>query len=145
MLRHIFYNCIDLLWLCWVFAAVQGLALCGESRPLSRCFARASHRGGFSCCRLQRTRASVAAAPRLESTGLIVVAHMPSFFMACEIFPDQGLNLCLPALASRFFTTESSGRLPQQYLWWQDNSGHEMNTWNLNNPKLCWDFSQIYR
>ena len=49
---------------------------------------------------------------------------MLRFFMACEIFPDQGLNLCLPALASRFFTTEPSGRLPQQYLWRQDNSGH---------------------
>ena len=56
------------------------------------------------------------AVPRLESTGLIAVAHMLRFFMACEIFPDQGLNLCLPALASRFFTTEPSGRLPQQYL-----------------------------
>ena len=34
-------------------------------------------------------------APRLQSTGSIVVVHRLSCCTSCEIFPDQGLNLCL--------------------------------------------------
>ena len=37
------------------------------------------------------------------------MAHRLSFFKGCGIFPDQGLNLS-PALAGRFFTTESQGK-----------------------------------
>ena len=37
-------------WLCWVFA-VRVFSRCGEQRLPSNCSARASHRGGFSCCR----------------------------------------------------------------------------------------------
>ena len=38
---------------------------------------------------------SAAAAPRFWSTGSAVVVHKPSCPMACEIFPNQGLNPCL--------------------------------------------------
>ena len=50
-----------------------------------------------AACRLQELwlRGSVVAAPRLESTGSVVVGHRLSCPEACEIFPDQGLNLCL--------------------------------------------------
>ena len=41
------------------------------------------------------SRASVAVAPRLQSTDSIVVAHGLSSSEACGIFPDQGSNPCL--------------------------------------------------
>ena len=44
---------------------------------------------------LQGTWASVAAVPGHWSTGSVVVVHGLSCLMACGIFPDQGLNLCL--------------------------------------------------
>ena len=51
---------------------------------------------GFSCCRARAlgTQASVAAAPRLYSTGSVVAAHRLSCSAACGISPDQGSNLC---------------------------------------------------
>ena len=45
---------------------------------------------------LQGALASVVVASRLQNTGSIVVAKGLSCSMACGIFPDQGLNLCLP-------------------------------------------------
>ena len=41
--------------------------------------------------------------------GFVVVAHGLSCPAACEIFPDQGLNTCPPALVG-FFTTEPPGK-----------------------------------
>ena len=38
---------------------------------------------------------SVVAAPRLQSTGSIVVAHGLSCSAGCGILQNQGLNLCL--------------------------------------------------
>ena len=38
---------------------------------------------------------SVVAAPRLQSTGSIVVAHGLSCSAGCGILPNQGLNPCL--------------------------------------------------
>ena len=46
------------------------------------------------------------AAPRLQSTGSIVMIPGPSCSMACGIIPDQGLNPMSPTLAGEFFTTE---------------------------------------
>ena len=43
---------------------------------------------------IERARASVVAAPRLCSTGSIVVVHGLSCSGACRIFLDQGSNLC---------------------------------------------------
>ena len=52
---------------------------------------------GSLACRLQQLQCvgSVVAALRLQSTGLIVVIHGLSCSVACQIFLDQGLNLCL--------------------------------------------------
>ena len=44
---------------------------------------------------LSATRASEAAAPSLQSTSSVVVVEGLSCITACEIFLDQGLNLCL--------------------------------------------------
>ena len=44
------------------------------------------------------------------STGSIVVAHGLSCSKACEIFPDQGLNLYLLYWQVGFFTTELPGK-----------------------------------
>ena len=61
------------------------------------CSVRASHCCGFSCCRPQAlgSWASVAAAPRLQSTVSIVVAQRLSCSTTCGIFLDQGSNPCL--------------------------------------------------
>ena len=78
------------LWPCWVFV-VRGL--------FSSCCAQASHCSGFSRCRagLQDTWASIVAhmgstvvAPRLQSTGSVVVVHGLSCSAAGKIFPNQG-------------------------------------------------------
>ena len=56
----------------------------------------------------------VAAAPRLESTGSLIVAHGLSCSVACGIFLDQGLKLCLLPLAGQFFTTEHHQGSPER-------------------------------
>ena len=55
----------------------------------------ASHCGGFSCCgaRARGHVGSVVAAPRLQSTGVVLEAHGRTCSSACGIFPDQGSNL----------------------------------------------------
>ena len=42
--------------------------------------------------------------------GSVIVAHGPSRSVACGILPDQGSNLCPPALAGRFSTTAPPGK-----------------------------------
>ena len=80
----------------WVFIAVQGL--------LPSCGVRASHCGGFSCCRAQALgcTASVVAAHGLSNCDsqslehrLNSVAHRFSCSKACGIFLYQVSNLCL--------------------------------------------------
>ena len=44
---------------------------------------------------LQGTQVSVAAAPGLQKTGSVVVAHELSCSTACDILSDQGSNPCL--------------------------------------------------
>ena len=62
----------------WFFSS------CAEKGLLSNCGPLASHWDDFSCCEAQSlgTRAS------------IVVVHGLSCSMSCEIFPEQGSNLC---------------------------------------------------
>ena len=91
-------------WQGWVFLATQAFSSCGEG-ILSSCGASASHCSGLSCCRawalgvqisvVAACGLKVAAACGLRSTGSVAVAHRPSFSVACGIFLDQGLNLCL--------------------------------------------------
>ena len=51
-------------WLRWVFVAARGLSLVAARGATLRCGGRASHCGGFSCCRARAlgAQASVAVA-----------------------------------------------------------------------------------
>ena len=81
---YLFIYLFIYFWLHWVFVAVHGLSLVAASRGYSslRCtgfslqwllllWSTGSRRAGFSSCGSQA-----------------------QLFMACGIFPDQGLNLC---------------------------------------------------
>ena len=61
-----------------------------------RCGVRASHCGGFSCCRARAlgAQASVVVARGLQSAGSVVVVHGLHCSAACGIFLDQGSNPC---------------------------------------------------
>ena len=67
------------------FSVLLGLFLSCSEQLLSRPGARASHCGGFSCCRAQA----------LASTHSVISVHGLSCSEARGIFPDQGLNPCL--------------------------------------------------
>ena len=58
-------------WLHWVFVAACRLSLVAESRATLCCGGRASHCGGFSCCRARAlgVRASVVVARGLSCRG----------------------------------------------------------------------------
>ena len=64
---------------------------------------------GFGLQYLQHV-SSIVVAPRLWSTDSIVLMHRLSCPTACRIFLDQGSNLCVPALAGKFFLTEPPGK-----------------------------------
>ena len=71
-------------WLCWVFVSVQGLSLVAAS-------------GGHSsslCSGLSLSRPLLLRSTGSRRAGSVVVAHGPSCFAACGIFPDQGSNPC---------------------------------------------------
>ena len=76
---------------------------CDGRGPLSSGDVLASHCSGFSCCRAHRAHRfqqlwhmrSGVAAPGLQSRGPIVMVRGLSCSVACEIFPNQGMNLCL--------------------------------------------------
>ena len=101
-----------------VFAAVGFFSSSSKWGLLSSCYILASHCGGFRG--LQGERASVVAAPRLQNTGSVAVAHRLRCFSTRGIFPDQGSNLCflnwqvdflpLNHQGSPFFTTEPPGK-----------------------------------
>ena len=74
------------------FLAMLGL-YCSTAFPslwraevFSSCSVWVFHCGGFSCCGAQ---ASAVAAPRLQSTGSVVVMHKLSCLAACGIFLYQ--------------------------------------------------------
>ena len=72
------------LWLCWVFVSVRGLSLVAAS-------------GGHSsswCAGLSLSRPLLLRSTGSRRAGSVVVAHGPSCFAACGIFPDQGSNPC---------------------------------------------------
>ena len=58
-------------WLCWVFVAACRLSLVATSGATLHCRGRASHCGGFPCCRARALGvwASVAVARGLSSCG----------------------------------------------------------------------------
>ena len=84
-----------------------GLCCCVPAAPgsfeqglLSSCGMQASHCGGVPCWDLWA----------LHTWASVVVMHGLSCPKACGIFPDQGSNLCPPALAGGFLTTGSPGK-----------------------------------
>ena len=79
----LFSKTINTFWLHGVFLAARELSLVAASGAALGCGVRASHRGGFSCCRTQ------APEHRLSSCG--AWAQLP---LSMGVFPIQGLNLC---------------------------------------------------
>ena len=77
---------------------VRALCSCGKWEPFSSCGAGASHCGGLSSC------------------GAWALGCWASCPMACEIFPDQGLNWCPPALAGGLLTSGPPGKSPHYSL-----------------------------
>ena len=80
----IIFKCLFIFGLAG-FSVLLGLFLSCSEQLLSRPGARASHCGGFSCCRAQA----------LASTHSVISVHGLSCSEARGIFPDQGLNPCL--------------------------------------------------
>ena len=70
--------------LCWVFVSVRELSLVAASggHSSSRC-------AGFSLSQPLLLRSTGS-----RHAGSVIVAHGPSCFAACGIFPDQGSNPC---------------------------------------------------
>ena len=71
-------------WLCWVFVSVRGLSLVAAS-------------GGHSswrCAGLSLSRPLSLRSTGSRRAGSVAVAHGPSCFAACGIFPDLGSNPC---------------------------------------------------
>ena len=71
-----------------------------------RCVVRASHCSSFPCCGAQvlGTWDSV-----VGTRGSVAVVHGLSCSVACGIFPDQGLNLCLLHWQADSFTLYPQG------------------------------------
>ena len=72
------------LWLCWVFASVQGLSLVEASRGHSSSW----------CAGLSLSRPLLLQSTGSRRAGSVIVAHGPSCSAACGILPDQGSNPC---------------------------------------------------
>ena len=71
-------------WLCWVFVSMQGFSLVVAS-------------GGHSslrCTGLSLSWPLLLRGTGSRRAGSVVVAHGPSCFAACGIFPDHGSNPC---------------------------------------------------
>ena len=116
VLLFIVYCCIVFMDFFFSFCCIGSSLLHADFLQLRqagatlRCGARASHCGGFSCCRAWAlgagfsscsTRAqqlwltgSEVVVHGLQNASSGVVTHRLSCSMACGIFPDEGLNPC---------------------------------------------------
>ena len=112
-----------LIFLCWVFVAMLELSLvaASSSYPLLQCTGSSS--AGFSCCGAQV----------LGVQASLVVAHRLSCSMVCAIYPNQGSNLCPPALAGRFLSTVP----PEQSLYLLLTRGHEKTKRDASGSPAC--------
>ena len=72
------------LWLGWVFISVRGLS------PVAASGGHSSSR----CASLSLSRPPLLRSTGSRRAGSVIVAHGPSCFTACGIFPDQGSNPC---------------------------------------------------
>ena len=96
-LKNNFYLCVY-FWLCCdgFFSSCEEWGLLSSSVWTSHATASLVVEYGLQACRLQQLChvGSVVAAPGLQSTGSVAVAHRLSCFKACGIFLDQGSNPC---------------------------------------------------
>ena len=70
--------------MCWVFVSVRELSLVAASGDLS----------SSRCAGLSLLRPLLLQSTGSRRVGSVVVAHGPSCYAACGIFPDQGSNPC---------------------------------------------------
>ena len=75
---------IFFFWLCWVFVSVRGLSLLVASWGHSSSW----------CAGLSLSWPLLLRSTGSRHAGSVVVAHGPSYSVACGIFPDQGSNPC---------------------------------------------------
>ena len=134
---HLFSVCFLTYLFVFIFGCVVSSLLCAGFLQLRRvgatlrCGARASHCGGFSCCRAQApgARASVVVACGLSSCGLRALEHRLSscgaraqLLRSMWDLPGPGLEPVSPALAGGFLTTVSPGKSLQScFLKYLDN------------------------
>ena len=71
-------------WLCWVFVSVRGLS------PVVASGGHSSSR----CAGLSLSRPLLLQSTGSRRAGSVIMAHGPSCYAACGIFPDQGSNPC---------------------------------------------------
>ena len=96
--------------LCWVFTTARAF-LQLRKRGLPLCGAQAPHFGGCSCGGWALgMRASATAAPRLQSTASVAVAHGLSCSTASGTSPNQGIKPVSPVLAGTFFIADLPGK-----------------------------------
>ena len=121
------------LFVClFILGCFGSLLLCVGFLQLRRagstlhCGARASYRGGFSCCGAWGlgARASVDAARELSSCGswtlelrLISCGAWAQLLCVMGALPGPGLEPMSPALAGRFLTTAPPGKSPHKFLY----------------------------
>ena len=84
---------------------------------LSSCGAQASHCGGFSCCRTQSRACGLSSwgSPALEHRLNRCRTH-DKLLLSMWHLPGSGIEPMSPALAGRFFSTETPGKPPQPFL-----------------------------
>ena len=115
----------------FIFGYAQSLVLCrvfsscSERGLLASCDARASHCGGFSCCKhgLQGTQASAVVTHGLSSCDSQALEHRlkncgAQVWLLHDMLdlPQSGIEPKSPVLAGEFFTTEPPGK-PRIYIW----------------------------
>ena len=93
----VFVVFLNYFWLCWISVALWYFSSCSKQGALLSSCGPLASRGGFSCGGAQVLGhvSSAVAAPGLQSTGSVVMAHRLSCPAACGIFPDQGSSTCL--------------------------------------------------
>ena len=91
---HFLKRFIYLLYYLLIFlfhCCAQAFSSCGKRGPLSSCSARASHFGGFPCCRAWASGSQASVVERMSS---VVGTRRLRCSMSYGLCPDQALNQC---------------------------------------------------
>ena len=98
-----FPNFFIYFWLRCFCCCLPASSSCGDQGATLGCSERASHCGGFSCCRAWDLGAcaSLVVARRLQSTGSVLVAHGLSCTGMWNL-PKPGIELVSPALTDAY-------------------------------------------